>query len=140
MIWEIIFSNGTSSKRGVAILIKNSSKLNPTKTIKDDDGRFIITQIPILNKNIVLVNLYGPNEDLPSFFQKIFDILENLENTQLILGGDWNVVQNFEIDRFGCKNDYKKKSRQLIHSWMEENSMSDIWRLKNPSLKRYTLI
>ena len=140
--WDgpILFSHGTSRKRGVAILIKRSCNLTPTNTIKDDVGRFIITQLPMLDHNITLVNIYGPKEDSPNFFQNIISKINEIDTTEHIMGGDFNVTQTFEMDRFGSKNDYGKNSREILHIWMEENSMTDIWRLKNPNTRRYTLI
>ena len=140
--WDgpIIFSNGTSSKRGVAILFKSSCNLTPSDTLKDDQGRYIITNIPMVDHSITIINLYGPNEDSPTFFQNIISHLENTETCKYIIGGDWNVTQTHELDRFGSKTNHGQKSRDLIHAWMDEVSLTDIWRLKNPNVRRYTLI
>ena len=137
---EIIFSHGTSSQRGVAILIKRSADILPVNEIKDEHGRLIIIEIPLINHNIAIANIYGPNEDSPAFFQKLISHIDSLNSTEFIFGGDWNVTQTFELDRFGSKNDYGQKSRELIHTWMDEINLTDIWRLKNPNTKRYTLI
>ena len=137
---DILFSNGSSSKRGVAILIKSSCHLTPINTIKDAHGRYIITFLPMIDHFLALVNIYGPNEDSPAFFQEVISHLHNSDSCRYIIGGDWNVTQSHELDRFGSKNDYAKKSRDRIHAWMDEVSLTDIWRLKNPLLRRYTLI
>ena len=85
--WDgpIIFSNGTSSKRGVAILFKSSCNLTPSDTLKDDQGRYIITNIPMVDHSITIINLYGPNEDSPTFFQNIISHLENTETCKYII-------------------------------------------------------
>ena len=71
--WDnpILFSNGTNRKRGVAILIKRSCNLTPMNTIRDNQGRYIITEIPMAEEKITLCNIYGPNEDSPAFFQNV---------------------------------------------------------------------
>ena len=43
----------------------------------------------------VLVNLYAPSLDSPSFFSKIFGILESLDTNDFISVGDWNMVLIF---------------------------------------------
>ena len=140
--WDnpILFSNGTNRKRGVAILIKRSCNLTPMNTIRDNQGRYIITEIPMAEEKITLCNIYGPNEDSPSFFQNVIKSIEETNPTKLIIGGDWNVTQTFELDRFGSKNDYGQNSREIIHAWMNENNLVDIWRIKNPNTRRYTFI
>jgi hypothetical protein len=43
-------------------------------------------------------SIYGPNEDSPEFFENLKSKLVSLSNTSIIIGGDWNVVQDFSFD------------------------------------------
>ena len=140
--WEgdIVFAHGSSKSRGVAILIKTSLQVKINKAIKDCEGRYVILDTTILNKNIAIINIYGPNEDSPNFFIKIIEQIENIDPITHILGGDWNITLNPSLDRFGNSKDYNAKSRQVLLSWMDENKLIDIWRKKNPTTRRYTLI
>ena len=39
---------------------------------------------------VVLINLYAPNEDHEMFFKNIFDMIVDSVNCHLIIGGDFN--------------------------------------------------
>ena len=76
---EIIFSHGSSNSRGVAILIKSTVTITINKRDIDQDGRYIILDSEISKKCIVVANIYGPNNDNPSFFQNVIELIENTE-------------------------------------------------------------
>ena len=41
---------------------------------KDDVGNLLVLDIKLCNKlNVSLVNIYGPNQDSPDFYNKIYD-------------------------------------------------------------------
>ena len=87
------------------------------------------------------MNIYGPNDDDPDFFNKVIQMTNDIESHTLIVAGDFNVALDPVMDRFGIHNrDTKPKSREVILTWMEDMNMVDIWRLKNPSLRKYTYI
>ena len=46
----------------------------------------------IQGKEITLVNLYGPNEDNPQFYENILKKVALFENENVILCDDWNLV------------------------------------------------
>ena len=46
----------------------------------------------IQGKEITLVNLYGPNEDNPQFYENILKKVAEFENENVILCDDWNLV------------------------------------------------
>ena len=69
--FEAYFNSYTTNSRGVMVLfnITFEHKVNRVKT--DKNGNFIILELNIDGKNITLVNLYGPNEDKPEFYENI---------------------------------------------------------------------
>ncbi len=64
---QVIACSFSSHARGVAILVHKSIPFCIQKTFLDPSGRYIIIQGSLLNQDLVLVNVYGPNNDNPSF-------------------------------------------------------------------------
>ena len=52
----------------------------------------------LLRENINLVNIYGPNDDNPSFFENVFLLLATLPG-KIILAGDLNCALDPKLDR-----------------------------------------
>ena len=54
-------------------------------------------------KEIWLINLYGPNQDDPHFFENIYTNFFNLQATHylIIMVGDYNTVLSTSMDRKG---------------------------------------
>lgn len=64
--------------------------------------------------------------------------LIDIGNPGILCCGDWNVVQDYNIDTKGLKGEYNKKSQNFVHSMMNKLSLCDVWRGKNPNTHRYT--
>ena len=129
-------SHGTSNARGVAVLY-NKTKVFCKSEIKDQDGRYIILNAQIEDEDITICNLYGPNEDNPLFFEEVFKQIENQENANLIIGGDFNVTL-YAKDKLGGQESDIKNSAKFLKVQMEENELTDIWRNLNPEKEEYT--
>ena len=52
--------------------------------------------------------------------------------------GDWNVVQDYEIDTCNYKSNNNLKAYKKIHDMKESLDLVDIWRSLNPDKTRYT--
>ena len=131
------WSNFTSESRGIAILVKKDCPLDILATDKDDQGRIMILQYKDGNEIFVLVNLYGPNEDDPNFFKQVFELLEGYEGKRIIMG-DFNTILDCEQDRTSSNSYYKMKSLQILNQIVDNTMLIDVWRARNPGVKRYT--
>ena len=144
-MWEsevggrIISSHGETNARGVIILISKrlQRKIKIDKTTKDTEGRWIITDITVDSKSYTLVNVYGPNEDDPEYFKKIIYELRNHECTNIVMGGDFNMVMDSDIDSVN-RNPSHQRAREVLLQLCEEFDMIDCWRTLNPQKKLYT--
>ena len=134
---RIYSSSFNSKKRGVAILVHKNVQLIHKKTISDTQGRYIIIQITINNKDITIANIYGPNTDDPAFYHDLFTILSDFSNSPLVIGGDFNTVLNLEQDRLNS-NAKIWRTTKMLQQYMEDFGLGDIWRLQHPSVKEYT--
>ena len=64
----------------------------------DKNGNFITLELNTKEKNITLVNLYGPNENKPDFYENIKQKVNEFGNEEVIICGDWNLCQDPETD------------------------------------------
>lgn len=78
-------------------LIHRSVPFQLTRVIPDSAGRYLIIQGSLLNENIILVHLYGPNDDHPQFFENLFLLLASLSG-KLLTAGDFNCSLHFPLN------------------------------------------
>lgn len=74
------------------MLIRKSIQFKSSKVISDKEGRYLIVLGSLCHVLFLLVNVYAPNFDKPSFMKKLFERLLSLNNAFLIFGGDKNLV------------------------------------------------
>ncbi|KAJ8024231.1 hypothetical protein HOLleu_36901 [Holothuria leucospilota] len=65
---QIVFSHGSNSSRGVAVLFKPTFSCNCTKSFSDTGGRYVILNLTYCDIILTIVNVYGPNIDDPNFY------------------------------------------------------------------------
>ena len=126
---DIFFSNRSAHSGGVCILFINNLNFNILQVLTDTNGIFIILKVKKDNHDFVLCNVYAPNTDGPDIFTSVFGSLREHSDQNLIMGGDFNVVQDVNIDRYGGRHTTNIKSK---------NCLKKQWRLFNLELKRYT--
>ena len=123
-IWEnefkgtLKFAHGQTDSRGVFVAIKKNVNCEITQSIADSQGRYIIVQIKVGEEYFIIINLYAPNRDLPSFFLEIFRKAESLNGWKIYIG-DFNFVMNVSIDVKTEKGDYqnKEKTKEFVQSY-----------------------
>jgi exonuclease III len=90
-IWpgKKFFSNGTSTRKGVAILLPKNMEYDILEKKIDDNGRYIALKIKINNAIYGLINGYAPTSDKLieqlEWLKSITEILENLTKQILFL-------------------------------------------------------
>ena len=92
----------------------------------------------IQSRKITFVNIYAPNQDDPTFFEKIQNLLQSYPNEEFILLGDFNTHLHPKLDKQGGNANSKPKSRQIIQNLMETLDLVDIWRNLNNEKKTFT--
>ena len=113
----------------------------------DVDGRYIFLDTLIENSSFKLLNIYFPNYENGKlqFIKKMNNLLRKQDVTtddRLIIGGDFNCVIDPKLDKKrGCDNSLNTQKEKVIaelKSTMQTNTLQDIWRIKNPFVKRFT--
>ena len=142
-IWQaewgsrIIFSNGESNSRGVAILINRNLDCVVCSIQRDLEGRFLIARVKISDQEFCLINVYAPNNDNPDFFADLFARVSEIEAHNYILGGDLNKVLDPSQDKKGGGQELSN-SALIIRSFLEEAEWCDIWRELHPETFQFT--
>ena len=87
---------------------------------------------------ITLVNLYGPNEDRPMFYEDIKQKIKEFENDNVIICGDFNLVMDPDLDTENYKQVNNPKARIVVKDLLEELEYMDAWRILNEDKKGFT--
>ena len=137
---DILISSYTNNARGVAILTKGINvKFGEIKV--DEGGNFIIANVAINDVlKVVLVNIYGPNDDSPNFYEQIGQICEEIgeENAPVIIAGDFNIAMSGDVDTANYVRENNTRARDALVKLMEANSWVYIFRERNGDTRRYT--
>ena len=59
-------------------------------------------------------------------------------DTSIIWGGDFNFVRNLDMETFGGNPKLKIGSVEQLQIILQEFDLCDIWRIRNPDVKRFT--
>ena len=100
---DIYFSHGTTNSRGVMILFIKEIQHLVHSVQTDEDGRWIMLEVTVDDLHVNIINIYGPNDDNPNFFEEIHKVISSLKNNQNIIVGDFNTVLNISKDRTGTQ-------------------------------------
>ena len=69
----------------------------------------------MMNERITLANVYGPSAgDNPGFFERIFKKIKEVGNNYTIIGGDWNVVLDVNLDTCNYKRMVVKATKYAL--------------------------
>lgn len=124
-------------RRGVVILISNTTKFELEKECRDKEGRYVIVKGRVENELVTLVNIYAPPESDKSFFKCLFDDIIAETGGILVCGGDLNVIRDHKIDTTSLKKN-KMHLTRFINISLEEMGMIDVWRNLHPLEKDFT--
>ena len=91
----------------------------------------------------MLINYYEPKLETQqvSVLKELTKVLSNLElkeNTNLILGGVFNLILNLNLNADGGNPTLKSNSMKSLDILTVENDLLDIWRIRNPESNHYT--
>ena len=105
--WNInyfISGNVRNAGGGGLIAVDNNVEWKIHDNKIDKEGRYIILDMEVIDiAGFLLINIYAPNEDSPIIFENLFCEIENMNIKNLIITGDWNLVNDFKSDTLNYK-------------------------------------
>ena len=113
---ELIISENVTAARGTAILLNKTFEYKIHNTIIDKNGRYTCTIIDIeitLIGRITISSIYAPNEQIEIFIDEIFEKLNTINNVFHIIGGDWNMIQDFNLDTYNYEKWNNKRAKKV---------------------------
>ena len=137
-VGQVFHSNFNAKARGAAILISKNVPFDVEEIISDSAGRFVIVQGHMFSTPTVLLSVYAPNWDNKDFFVKLFNTLPNNNDYNIIVGGDFNCVLDPNLDRSSNRLQGLYKSAKVIHNFMSQSGLSDIWRFHSQKKKVFS--
>lgn len=81
------------------------------KDIKDDMEHYAMLVGYIGDITISILNVYAPNEDKDTFFKQLAKLISSDAKGMILMGGDFNTVQNAKLDRFPSDQGPSTKKR-----------------------------
>ena len=135
---QVYHSNFNSKARGVAILINKKVQFSSTNVIADQNGRYLIVAGTLMQRKVLLVNVYAPNFDDAEFANRLLSSLPFLNTHLLIFGGDLNCVFDPSLDRSNPRNLTQSAMSKTFSDFMMQNGLVDPWRSRNPLTKKFS--
>ena len=91
----------------------------------------------------MLIKIYNSNEESEQLHTlndliSILETFEDVQNKNVVLGGDFNVILNSSLVSEGDKPVIKKRTIAKLIQITENLDLCDIWRIRNPKSKRFT--
>ena len=117
--------------------------LEVVETKNDEQGRVLIPDNNICDKEFLLVNLYNANTekehlDTLTKLSEMIKSIPNIINKNVTLGGDFSLFFNTSLETQSENSILKKKYLAKITEIKETLDLCDIWRIRKPKSKRFT--
>ena len=94
--------------------------------IKDTIGNYSILVICIQDYPMTLAAVYEHNEDKPCFFETLQSQIIIFTNSSVISVGDWNVVQDYNLNTINYFRENNPYSKLILHSMINDLVLIDI--------------
>ena len=124
------------AQSGVAILIRRGLAIDIVDKGTDPQGRVAWILAEIYSKKLLIIGVYGPSSgDDDVFLQdRVFSILDTVQYDHVVLGGDWNVGMDEDLDYWNYASGEPKrpKSRRELHCNIQKYNLIDIYRELHP--------
>ena len=122
-------------------MVKKTSEFELKSVRQDSQGRSILLEAIVQDQKFSFLNIYAPNKTSEQilFFNQIKDELNRMgidDECRIIAGGEFNVILDPKLDGHGG-NPKLKESGKLIENICLTHDLVGIWRVRNPTLKRF---
>ncbi len=95
--------------------------------------------IGMINLNpLALLNMYAPNFDSPDFFCKVFNLVAECNDCNIITGRDFNCYFDPVLDRSSSKVALPLKSVPVLIKLVNSLNVVHIWRHQHPLKRQFS--
>ena len=136
--YDAFFSGHSKNNKGIGILLNSNISYTIRQHTNIVDGRLQALDISINDKEITLVNIFGPYNDDIELFNRLEHYMKENQEKSFIIGGDFNTVLNENIDKRNGRISTHVSCRNKIKHIAETCDLIDIWRDMHPHLRQYT--
>jgi exonuclease III len=139
-----LIHNSPNSSRGTAILIKKTVQLQIISEHRDNRGNILGLKVNLDGEmDLALVSVYGPNDNDPSFYANLRNILNELDCVNMVVGGDWNSTwdsspPNSNIDIINMVNLPSRFRTEKVLEIANIFGLTDPYRLLHPNRAEFT--
>ncbi len=137
-VGHLYHSKFSARARGAAILIHRSVPFELAEVLSDPNGRYVIIIGKLRDVSVIMASIYAPNWDDDKFISNFFSSIPDIEKRHIIVGGDFNFVQDTVLDRSSSKPSALTNSAKTLKSFAERLGLSDPWKSKFPTNKAYS--
>jgi len=129
---KCFWSFGTARSKGVALLLNPKLHFNVDHFAFDTNGRMLVLDLKINDASLRVINVYAPNESAERT-----EWLKGLGrwmtgNRQLIVGGDFNFVEDTSIDKVGGNASYGNSGSDTFAKHKQDFHLFDPYRSRYP--------
>lgn len=122
---------------GVMIGISQSIPWALTSSILDKEGCFVILKGKLNQSILYIVGVYAPNKSQATFWDSIFEALQDDLEAEVLKLGDFNATFDKRLDR--SANSSALGFPTNFYRYIKERGMTDIWRHANKEKKDDTV-
>ena len=115
---------------------------NVTNILMND--RILVSFLSSTTKPVLIMNIYGPNSDkekcifINDLQKWVQTAIKNSDCNNIVLLGDCNIVLDNNYDIVSGLP-HAKTVVENFNSFVNQMDLFDIWRLKNPKVRAFTL-
>lgn len=132
-------SNSPIAKsRGTAIAIHKSCPIQILDSKMDPQGRYVFLKGTIAGQKLTIATIYAPNSNQLTFLDNTLDSLAEFKEGPLILGGDFNISPDPQIDTSHKRSSHSNAFLKHFRKSLQTHRLLDSWRTLHPVDRDYS--